>query len=506
MSGIDFDFPLNNALPPLPQQQNIIKVIGVGGGGGNAVRTMFEKGITGVDFYICNTDLQVLQGSPIPNKIQLGAKLTNGLGCGAKPEIGREAALESRDDIYHILSGNTKMVFVTAGMGGGTGTGAAPVIAEMAREMGILTIGIVTTPFRFEGDWRNRIARSGVAEMERVVDTLLVINNANLMEICPRNIKARDAYKMADKVLCDSAKGIAEIITTEGYMNVDFADVETVMKNSGSALMGMATHHGDNRAINAVEEALSSPLLDNVDIKGATGVLVNITASEDTLTMDEISVIGEYIHRAVGEEAKIISGQVLTDAAGDDLTVTIIATGFMKEHQPGLPEPRIEPRLEIVNRAVEQQPTYEEEFRPEPRIEVRQQPQQPAQQQRPAANKPAQRQQPQQPERRAAPSLFDTVEENPEPPVKPAPFYRQPEQQRPAQPQRNVHPERLDPSNPRDIEKMERVPSYLRRSVDIEQETNYEGPKKISRLTVNDEGEEGYRLRDNNSFLFDNVD
>ncbi|MCE3007017.1 MAG: cell division protein FtsZ [Bacteroidetes bacterium] len=521
MAGIDFDFPISDPATSHFDTENLIKVIGVGGGGGNAVRTMYEKGIEGVDFYICNTDLQVLKGSPIPNKLQLGMELTNGLGCGAKPEVGREAALESREDVRHILQGNTRMVFITAGMGGGTGTGAAPVIAEIAREMGILTVGIVTTPFKFEGDWRNRIAKSGVAELQRVVDTLLVINNANLMEICPRNIKARDAYKMADKVLCDAAKGIAEIITIEGYMNVDFADVQTVMKGSGSALMGMATHHGDNRAINAVEDALSSPLLDNVDISGATGVLVNITASEDTLTMDEVEVIGEYIHKAVGDNARIILGQVLTDEAGDDLTVTVIATGFDQPHQAPVSRPM--PELEIQAGPIASPPPArvpaEKEKKPfileiededegvdlppahQPQPEAEEPPVDKFKRRRPAP-------QPPQPERHT-PSLFDAMDTGGR--TRPATnFYHQPKPDpsptpRPHSPQPS-RPQRLDPTNPKDVEELERVPSYLRRQVDIEPEETVQQNRKISRLTVSDEGEERYRLRDNNSFLFDNVD
>jgi len=320
--GLDFNFPTQNG--------SIIKVIGVGGGGGNAVNNMYKRGIKGVDFVVCNTDLQVLETSPVPTKIRLGPHITNGLGAGADPNVGRQAALESIDELRDVLRNNTKMVFIAAGMGGGTGTGAAPVIAALAKEMGILTVGIVTLPFNFEAQWRHNLAAEGIKELEQCVDSLLIIKNSNLMQICPKNIKAKDALLMADNVLCNAAKGIAEIITEEGHINVDFADVKTIMQDSGTALMGMATFAGENRAHMAIAEALSSPLLDNLDIHGADGILVNITASEDSLGLEEMTIIGEYVKEAAGEQARIIFGTVYSHEMGDRLSVTVIATGFDK--------------------------------------------------------------------------------------------------------------------------------------------------------------------------------
>jgi cell division protein FtsZ len=514
-AGLDFNFPApaQQAAPQAPQPSafmplqdgpadHIIKVIGVGGGGGNAVRNMFEKGIHGVDFYLCNTDAQVLRNSPIPYKLQLGESLTHGLGCGAKPEIGRAAALESEKDILSIFTPETRMVFITAGMGGGTGTGAAPVIAELARERNILTVGIVTTPFKFEGEWRANIARAGVAELERCVDTLVVINNANLSQICPRNIKAKDAYKMADDVLCNAAKGIAELITTEGYINLDFADVQTIMKDGGTALMGMATYSGEGRAIMAVEAALSSPLLDSIDIHGATGVLVNITASEDTLTMDEVETIGEYVKQAVGEHARIITGQVLSDACGDDLTVTVIATGFGKPQQPqqvarpiaqpqALPQPQ-QP-MQPPAKPMQQQPTLR---RNTPATQPQRAPQ--------PTTKPRQ----QQPERtpRGEPLDLFSAPSSADQPAQDDFFEAVPPRRQAPQavPQRRNRLS-LDIHNPEHVEQMERMPSYLRREVDIEALPPKRG-NTYSRLSVQEESEGTYRLNDNNSFLFDNVD
>ncbi len=312
-------------------QNSIIKVIGVGGGGTNAVNAMFKAGIQGVDFLICNTDIQSLNNSNVINKIHLGKNQTKGLGGGADPVVGKQSAEESIDEIKEYLKNNTQMVFITAGMGGATGTGASPVIASIAKQMGILTVGIVTTPFLMESKWRMDIAMSGIRNLKEHVDTLIVINNQNLIKLLPKNIKMKDAYGKVDEVLLNAAKGISEIITKSGYINVDFADVRTIMKDGGSAIMGTASFEGENRALLAVEEALSSPLLDNVDISGAEGVLLNITASEDTLTMEEVSIIGEYVNNAVGENAKIIFGQVYDESMGDKLSVTVIATGFDKK-------------------------------------------------------------------------------------------------------------------------------------------------------------------------------
>ncbi len=315
----------------LPKDQaSIIKVIGVGGGGSNAVNHMYNQGITGVDFIICNTDAQALELSPIPNKIQLGTTLTEGLGAGANPEVGKNAAIEDIDNIKKILENNTKMVFITAGMGGGTGTGAAPVIAKVAREMGILTVGIVTIPFSFEGRRRKQQAEEGLEQLRQNVDTLLIINNDKL-RMMHGNLKMGEAFSKADDILTVAAKGIAEIITVAGYINVDFEDVKTVMKDGGTAIMGSATAEGENRAIEAVTRAISSPLLNDNEIEGANYILLNITSGEDEITMDEIDDITDYIQNEAGYTAELIWGNGLDESLGNKVSVTVIATGFGKK-------------------------------------------------------------------------------------------------------------------------------------------------------------------------------
>jgi len=316
---LEFNLPVNF--------KTIIKVIGVGGGGSNAVNYMYEKGIAGVDFIVANTDVQALAKSPVRKKVQLGKTLTEGLGAGNQPDRGREAAIENIEDIKAILSEGTKMVFITAGMGGGTGTGAAPVIAEAAKEMGILTVGIVTIPFRYEGRKRIKSAIEGITLMEKQVDALLIINNEKIREIYG-DLAGSKALGKADEVLTVAAKGIAEIITVEGHVNVDFADVETVMKGSGVALMGTGEGTGENRAEIAVKAALTSPLLDNTDIKGAKNILLNIVSGEHEATMDEISYINEYVQGEAGNNADLIWGNNFNEALGDKIVVTIIATGF----------------------------------------------------------------------------------------------------------------------------------------------------------------------------------
>lgn len=316
---MEFDLPKGNT--------SIIKVIGVGGGGSNAVNHMYNLGIKGVDFIVCNTDRQALDISPVPMKIQLGPSLTEGRGAGSIPEIGRNAAVENIDEIRDFLGNGTKMVFVTAGMGGGTGTGAAPVIAHVAKELGILTVGIVTVPFSFEGRKRRQQAEEGLERMRENVDTLLVINNERLREISG-NLSLANAFAKADTVLSTAAKGIAEVISVTGAINVDFNDVNTVMKDSGVAIMGSASAEGENRAISAVQEALSSPLLNDNDISGANYVLLNITYGESDVTMDEITEITDYIQEAAGSTADVIWGHAYDPTLGDKLSVTLIATGF----------------------------------------------------------------------------------------------------------------------------------------------------------------------------------
>ena len=314
-------------LPDATQEESIIKVIGVGGGGSNAVNHMFRQGIHGVEFVVCNTDIQALRQSRVKNRIQLGKELTEGRGAGCQPERGRLSAIESMDFIKTILEHNTRMVFITAGMGGGTGTGAAPEIARQAKELGILTIGIVTVPFSFEGKRKIEQAMTGIDELEEYVDALLIIANERLREIYG-DLKLSDAFAMADNVLTIAAKSIAEIITVKGYVNVDFADVRTVMTDSGVAIMGAAQASGEDRAIRAITEALESPLLNNNDILGAKDILLNITSGTDEITMDEMSQITSHIIRKVGNNAAVIWGVGTDPDLGDAVSVTIIATGF----------------------------------------------------------------------------------------------------------------------------------------------------------------------------------
>lgn len=320
MRDYKFDLPKNH--------KSIIKVIGVGGGGSNAVNHMFNQGIKDVEFVVVNTDAQALKSSPVPLRLQLGANLTEGLGAGANPEKGRNAALESKEDIRELLSDNTKMVFITAGMGGGTGTGAAPVIAKIAKDMDILTVGIVTAPFMFEGRKKMQAAQLGIESLRENCDTVLVILNDKLREIYG-NLAIRSAFAKADNVLTTAAKSIAEIITIHQDVNVDFEDVKTVMKDAGAAVMGSATEEGEGRAIRAAEKAIASPLLNNVDIKGAQKILLSIMSGEDDeLSMDELSEITEYIQERAGDDAEVIFGQGIDMELGKGIRVTVIATGF----------------------------------------------------------------------------------------------------------------------------------------------------------------------------------
>jgi cell division protein FtsZ len=311
-----------------------MKVVGVGGGGGNAVNRMIEEHLEGVEFISVNTDAQALMNSKADVKIQIGKKLTRGLGAGARPEIGRQAIEENRDDTKRVL-GNADLVFVTCGMGGGTGTGAAPVICQLAREAGALTVGIVTRPFLFEGRKRMRQAEEGIAEMRKHVDTMIIVPNERLLAVVGKGIPFHEALKKADEVLLHATQGISVLISETGLVNVDFADVRTVMQNGGSALMGTGIGRGENRAMEAAQQAIASPLLDNVSISGATGVLVNITGGED-LTLGEVHQINDIVHDAVGDEAEIIFGAVHEPAMMGEIRVTVIATGFDRLMQGSL--------------------------------------------------------------------------------------------------------------------------------------------------------------------------
>ena len=314
-----------------------MKVVGVGGGGGNAVNRMIDEHLEGVEFISVNTDAQALLSSKSDLKIQIGKKLTRGLGAGARPEVGKQAIEESRDEMAKAVAG-ADLVFITCGMGGGTGTGAAPEICALAREQGALTVGIVTRPFLFEGRKRMRQADQGIAEMRKHVDTMIVVPNERLLAVVGKGIPFQDALKKADEVLLHATQGISSLISVTGLVNVDFADVRTVMQSGGSALMGTGIGRGENRAMEAAQQAISSPLLDNISISGALGVLVNITGGAD-LTLGEVHQINEIIHDAVGDDAEIIFGAVHEPAMQGEIRVTVIATGFDKAVQPGLVTP-----------------------------------------------------------------------------------------------------------------------------------------------------------------------
>lgn len=318
------------------EQSSIIKIIGVGGGGGNAVNHMFSEGIKGVNYIICNTDQQALELSPITNKIQLGPEITQGLGAGSRPEIGEKATVESTVAIQEILANNTKMVFITAGMGGGTGTGGAPVIAKIAQDMGILTVGIVTTPFSFEGRRKLLQADEGIKKLKENVDALIVVSNDKISEILG-NMGSGDAFAKANDVLLNGAKSISEIITVPGIINVDFADVQYVIKNSGIAIMGTGVAEGEERDLKAVQAALDSPLLDDNNITGAHNILINISSGTNQLTINEINNISNYVQDAAGNETDIIFGTCDDSSLGDKISITLIATGFEKKNNKQAP-------------------------------------------------------------------------------------------------------------------------------------------------------------------------
>ena len=322
--NISFDLPKN--------QSNVIKVIGVGGGGSNAINHMFSQGIKGVDFVICNTDAQALENSAVPVKIQLGVSLTEGLGAGANPKIGEQSAVESVEEIRGMLSTNTKMIFITAGMGGGTGTGAAPIIAKMARELDILTVGIVTMPSQFEGKLRNDQAQIGIENLRNNVDSLIVVNNNKLREVYG-NLGFKAGFSKADEVLATAARGIAEVITHHYTQNIDLRDAKTVLANSGTAIMGSATAIGSNRAKEAISKALDSPLLNDNKIKGAKNVLLLIVSGSEEITIDEIGEISDYIQDEAGHSANIIMGVGEDEALNGAIAITVIATGFDPEQQ-----------------------------------------------------------------------------------------------------------------------------------------------------------------------------
>lgn len=555
----------------LPKElASIIKVIGVGGGGSNAVNHMYQQGINGVDFVICNTDRQALDISPVPVKLQLGIGLTEGLGAGSIPERGKDAAQENLDEIRQLLSTRTKMVFITAGMGGGTGTGAAPVIANIAREMGILTVGIVTMPFLWEGRKRKHQAAGGIEEMRNAVDTLLVINNDRLRDLYG-NLSLDNAFEHADNVLTTAVRGIAGIINETGKINVDFEDVKTVMTNSGVAIMGMAEAEGEDRSLKAAQEALSSPLLNDNDIKGANYVLLNITHGPRAMLMDEISEITDHIQESAGSTADVIWGYGMDESLGDKVRITIIATGFQTNPLTG--EIRKEGNERTVIALDDDRPTMITEpiRNPVATVIPKAQPPQPEPQAfepymkkvetQPEAQAPPQIQQPAPPAYVPPQSTFEFVVDDrapqrnipepppamPEPPVKRVNLYDEEEVNTvtptnavvpPTSPvnmpvkqdRSEVNEARLTPAEhqarveqrvatvrelnlrlrtPNGLTDLEREPAYKRRNIQLTDST-HSTDSNISRYSLSEEtdenGERRVELKRNNPYLHDNVD
>ena len=355
-TNFSFDLPKNRS--------NVMKVMGIGGGGSNAVNYMYKQGIKGVDFVVCNTDSQALEESPVPNKIQLGVNLTEGLGAGANPEIGKLAALESYEELKNLLETQTKMLFITAGMGGGTGTGAAPIIAEMAKEFDILTVGIVTIPFSFEGKNRESQAIKGLEKLKRSVDSLIIINNNKLREVYG-NLGFKEGFSKADEVLSTAAKGVAQVITHHYTQNIDLKDAKTVLSNSGTAIMGSSTASGSNRANEAVIKALDSPLLNDNKIEGSKNVLLLIVSGSEEITIDEIGEINEYIQNETGNSANIIMGVGEDLELGSNISVTVIATGFGDEKQNSL----VSSETEKVIYSLDQDHPFEQKILDEEKIE-----------------------------------------------------------------------------------------------------------------------------------------
>lgn len=467
---IEFDLPVSG--------EKIIKVIGVGGGGSNAVNHMYRLGIKDVDFAVCNTDAQALMNSPVPLKVQLGSELTEGRGAGNKPGVGRDSAYENIQDIERLLEGKTQMVFITAGMGGGTGTGAAPVIAQVARDRKILTIGIVSIPFRNEGRLRIQQAIAGIQEMEQHVDSLLVINNERIREIYG-DFPISKAFSKADDVLAIAAKGIAEIITCPGFINVDFEDVRTVMQNSGVAIMGSSSATGPDRAQKAVEGAINSPLLNNNDIRGARNILVNITSGEaKEVTMDEMNLVNEYVQDKAGNNADLIYGVAVDENMGEELSVTVIATGFKTSSIPEISQkdqpqkervPLIDNNCQIPADLIGDGAAGARTQRPTPFVE---------------------------------PS-YDKKEDVIQQMYKPTridPFAEQQVETR------GSSAMQVDFVNQSDdyIDELSRIPAYERRRQQI-QKNPLEG-REVSRYTLSSNPEDGPRLRKNNSFLHDKAD
>jgi len=484
----------------LPKEKSsIIKVIGVGGGGGNAVNHMFRKGIKGVNFIICNTDAQAMELSPVPNRIQLGPSMTEGRGAGSMPDAGRKATEESVDDIREVLGSSTKMVFITAGLGGGTGTGGAPVVARIAREMGILTVGICTMPFAFEGKRRLVQAREGLMEMKKHVDTLVVISNERLKEMYG-NLRISEAFGHADDVLAIAAKGIAEIITVPGYVNVDFEDVKTVMTSSGVAIMGSAQAAGEHRAMKAVSAALSSPLLNDNDIHGAKNILLNITSGTEEVLMSEITEITDYVQQQAGEGTDIIWGNCFDEDIGDNLSVTLIATGFetdqvtKKESEnknvkvvvPLEETPKDAKPAAVASQPAEENITLKSEASPSQitfDFEVN-------------------------PPKKSVPvASSDKVRRMPAPPKTPTSNESEEELEHKRQDRiRKLRKLSIQLQNPNHLEEVVNTPAFKRADIELRNVPPSSEPD-LSRYAVHeDKSDSGTELRKGNSFLHDNVD
>jgi cell division protein FtsZ len=509
-------------------QAPIIKVIGVGGGGSNAVAYMYKQGIKGVDFYICNTDSQSLNKCDVPNKIRLGA---TGLGAGANPSVGRDAAIQIADEIREIISHNTSMLFITAGMGGGTGTGAAPVIAQIARELGILTVGIITKPFGFEGRKRELQAVAGIEELKKYVDTTLVICNDKLLDM-QGDMKLSQAFGKADNVLTIAAKGIAEIITVTGRINVDFEDVKTVMQGSGKAIMGAGIASGPDRAINAVEMALNSPLLDDTDIKGASNVLLYITSGKNEISLEELNEITGYITNRTGEDANVIWGDGVDDNLDDEISITLIATGFNKPvvithtlngvkntlYEPTVVKTETITEVQLRAEPVVQAKPIEESIKIMPEVNINHAGftlfnDHTAEKKELSVEKEVPK-----PEPFEIKSFF---QQEPEleiimpvtmPEIKaPVHAFRSTEIQEKEQEEKsqdrinklkNLSHKTISASN---VEEMERVPAYMRRNVDLPDASQL-NESTVSRYTLSTDSNNKTGLRENNSFLHDNVD
>ena len=484
---IQFDIP--------EQHDPIIKVFGVGGGGSNAVNHMYRQGIKDVGFAICNTDAQALENSPVPLRIQIGDNLTEGRGAGNKPDKGRDAAIENLDDIVEELAKNTKMAFITAGMGGGTGTGAAPIIAKAAKELDILTVAIVTIPFRFEGKRRISQAIDGIQELSTHVDSLIVINNEKLREISG-DLTISNAFAKADDILTTAAKGIAEIITVHGHLNVDFADVQTVMSNSGVALMGSAVSEGDDRAEKAIQSALTSPLLNNNDIKGAKNILLNIASGEEEVTMDEIAEINEYVQEEAGYTADLIWGNSYDETLGKKISVTIIATGFETDVIPEIFTQKKKEKT-VVDLTTGKTSTKTENVVLEVKKESNEYRLEEERQQKtvqPEAQ--VKTQEPSRTEHRNDDELdLDELDDD----------VRQALERLRTLRRNQGEDERKRPDYLENIDEMESVPAYKRKNMSVDDEEPSTQNPNVSRYSLSEENGTT-RLRSNNSFLHDNVD